>query len=45
MPTVYKQLTQAEYESRTTNALTADERTEVRGLVSKFIELFKAEHL
>jgi hypothetical protein len=45
MPTVYKQLTQAEYESRTTNALTADERTEVRSIVSRFVELFKAAHL
>lgn len=45
MPTVYKQLTQAEYESRTTNALTADERTEVRTIISRFVELFKAAHL
>jgi len=45
MPTVYKQLTQAEYESRTVNALTAEERTEVRSTISRFVELFKAAHL
>jgi hypothetical protein len=45
MATVYKQITQVEYENRTANALTAEEKTEVRGIVSKFIELFKAEHL
>ena len=28
-----------------TTALTADEQTDVRNTISKFIELFKAEHL
>lgn len=45
MPDIYKTISKANYESRNTTALTSDEQTDVRNTVSKFIELFKAEHL
>jgi|TARA_B100002019_G_scaffold124196_2_gene106891 hypothetical protein len=45
MPDIYKTIAQADYETRNASALSNDEQTDVRNTVSKFIELFKAEHL
>ncbi len=45
MPEIYKTISQADYENRNAAALSAEEQTDVRNTVSKFIELFKAEHL
>ena len=45
MPDSYKTIAQADYETRNASALSNDEQTDVRNTVSKFIELFKAEHL
>jgi len=45
MPNIYKTISQADYGTRNATALTADEQTDVRDTVSKFIELFKAAHL
>ena len=42
---IYKTISQADYGNRNATALTADEQTDVRATVTKFIELFKAEHL
>ena len=45
MPDIYKTIAQADYETRNASALSNDEQTDVRNTVSKFIEMFKAEHL
>ena len=42
---IYKTLTQAQYRVKTVTALSNDEQTDVRSTVSKFIDLFKGEHL
>jgi hypothetical protein len=44
MAEVYKTVSYADWNSRTATALTAEQQTDVRSTVSKFIELFKAEH-
>ena len=45
MPDIYKTISKADYDNRNATALSAEEQTDVRNTVSKFIELFKAEHL
>ena len=45
MPEIYKTISLADYGNRNATALTDDEQTDVRATVTKFIELFKAEHL
>jgi hypothetical protein len=45
MPEIYKTISLADYGNRNATPLTADEQTDVRATVTKFIELFKAEHL
>ena len=42
---IYKTISLADYGNRNATPLTADEQTDVRATVTKFIELFKAEHL
>ena len=44
MATVYKTIPQADYKSRTARALSADDKALVRGVITNFITLFKAQH-
>lgn len=43
-PTLYKKKTVAEVNNKPTYDLTAEEKTEVDGIISQFFTLFKAEH-
>lgn len=45
MPNIYKVISEADYADRNAVALTAEEQTDVRATVTKFIELFKDAHL
>jgi len=45
MPNIYKVISEADYADRNAVALTAEEQTDVRSTVTKFIELFKEAHL
>jgi hypothetical protein len=44
MANVYKTISQADYNSRTVRALSTDDKALVRGVISNFITLFKAQH-
>lgn len=44
-PTLYKKKSLNDVRNRTTHQLTAEETTRVNNVVTKFFELFKAEHL
>lgn len=44
MAAEYKTVSLADWSARTATALSAEEQTDVRATVSKFVELFKAEH-
>jgi len=45
MPNIYKVISQEDYADRNAVSLTADEQTDVRATVTKFVELFKEAHL
>lgn len=45
MPNIYKVIPQEDYANRNAVSLTAEEQTDVRATVTKFIELFKEAHL
>ena len=44
MAAEYKTVSLADWSGRTATALTVEEKADVRATVSKFVELFKAEH-
>jgi len=44
-PTLYKKISIQNVNTRPTSALTADEKTRVDSVVTKFFDLFKAKHL
>jgi len=44
-PTLYKKKALNDVRNRTTETLTAAEKTRVNTVLNKFVELFKAEHL
>lgn len=41
---IYTTISYSDWNDRTATALSGAEQTEVRGTITKFIELFKAEH-
>tara|TARA_E500000331_G_C17230323_1_gene702314 strand:+ start:554 stop:691 length:138 start_codon:yes stop_codon:yes gene_type:complete len=45
MAAEYKSVSIADWKNRSAEAMTSDQVTDVRATVTKFIELFKAEHL
>ena len=45
MPNIYKVISQEDYADRNAVSLTADEPTDVRATVTKFVKLFKEAHL